>query len=201
MTHTGAVSQRRELGEFLQSRRAKLRPEQAGISPGSRRRVAGLRRQEIAELAGVSVDYYVRLEQGRAGNVSEGVLGAIARALQLDDDERSHLRALAHPVTGRRRPERAQRVRPQLLRILDSLDLPAVVIGRRMDILAWNRLGAALYGVDFGALPRELRNWPRLVFPGFQLTARRLPGIQRPGMFCGSNRPERCQGLADGPGR
>jgi transcriptional regulator with XRE-family HTH domain len=160
------VSQRRELGEFLQSRRAKLRPEQAGISPGSRRRVAGLRRQEIAELAGVSVDYYVRLEQGRVGNVSESVLGAIARALQLDDDERSHLRALAHPVTGRQRPERAQRVRPQLLRILDSLDLPAVVIGRRMDILAWNRLGAALYGVDFGALPRELRNWPRLVFLG-----------------------------------
>src|SRR5215471_14663635 len=166
MTHTGAVSQRRELGEFLASRRAKLRPEQAGISAGSRRRVAGLRRQEIAEIAGVSVDYYVRLEQGRAGNVSQAVLDAIARALQLDDDERSHLWALAHPVTGRRRPAPAQRVRPRLVQILDSLDLPAVVIGRRMDILAWNRLGTAVYGVDFGALPEELRNWPRLVFLG-----------------------------------
>jgi len=160
------VSQRRELGEFLASRRAKLRPEQAGISAGSRRRVAGLRRQEIAEIAGMSVDYYVRLEQGRAGNVSQAVLDAIAGALQLDDDERSHLRALAYPVASLRRPARAQRVRPQLLQILDRLDLPAVVIGRRMDILAWNRLGAALYGVDFDALPVELRNWPRLIFLG-----------------------------------
>jgi transcriptional regulator with XRE-family HTH domain len=166
MTHTGAVRQRRELGEFLASRRAKLRPEQAGVSAGSRRRVAGLRRQEVAEIAGVSVDYYVRLEQGRAGNVSPAVLDAIARALQLGDDERSHLRALAHPGAGRRRPVPAQRVRPQLVQILDSLDLPAVVLGRRMDILAWNRLGAAVYGVDFGALPDELRNWPRLVFLG-----------------------------------
>jgi transcriptional regulator with XRE-family HTH domain len=160
------VSRRRELGEFLASRRAKLQPEQVGISGRSRRRVTGLRRQEIAELAGVSVDYYVRLEQGRAGNVSEAVLDAIARALQLDDDERSHLWVLARPVTTRQRPAHPQRVRPQLLRILDSLDLPAVVLGRRMDILAWNRLGAALYGVDFDALPTELRNWPRLVFLG-----------------------------------
>jgi len=166
MTHTGAVSQRRELGEFLASRRAKLQPDQAGISVGSRRRVAGLRRQEIAEIAGVSVDYYVRLEQGRAGNVSEAVLDAIARALQLDDYERSHLWALAYPLATRRHPVRPQHVRPQLLQILDSLDLPAVVIGRRMDILAWNRLGAAVYGVDFGGLPQELRNWPRLVFLG-----------------------------------
>jgi len=166
MTHTGAVSQHRELGEFLASRRAKLRPEQAGISARNRRRVPGLRRQEIAEIAGLSVDYYVRLEQGRAGNVSQAVLDAIARALQLDEDERSHLWALAQPVASRRRPARPQRVRPQLLQILDSLDLPAVVIGRRMDILAWNRLGAAVYGVDFGALPDELRNWPRLVFLG-----------------------------------
>ena len=166
MTHTEAVSQHRELGKFLASRRAKLRPEHAGISAGKRRRVAGLRRQEIAEIAGVSVDYYVRLEQGRAGNVSQAVLDAIARALQLDDDERSHLRALAHPVASGRRPVRPQRVRPQLLQILDCLDLPAVVIVRRMDILAWNRLGAAVYGVDFGALPHELRNWPRLVFLG-----------------------------------
>src|SRR5262249_24076299 len=141
MTHTGAVSQHRELGEFLASRRAKLRPEQAGISARNRRRVPGLRRQEIAEIAGLSVEYYVRLEQGRAGNVSQAVLDAIARALQLDDDERSHLWALAHPVAGRRRPARVQRVRPRLVQILDSLDLPAVVIGRRMDILAWNRLG------------------------------------------------------------
>jgi transcriptional regulator with XRE-family HTH domain len=160
------VSQHRELGEFLASRRAKLRPEQAGIPAGNRRRVPGLRRQEIAEIAGLSVDYYVRLEQGRAGNVSQAVLDAIARALQLDEDERSHLWALAQPVASRRRPGRSQRIRPQLLQILDSLDLPAVVIGRRMDILAWNQLGAAVYGVDFGALPEQLRNWPRLVFLG-----------------------------------
>src|SRR5262249_56716824 len=97
MTHTGSVSQRRELGEFLASRRAKLRPDQAGISAGSRRRVAGLRRQEIAEIAGVSVDYYVRLEQGTAGNVSPAHLDAIAPALPPDAHERSHLRAPPQP--------------------------------------------------------------------------------------------------------
>jgi PAS domain-containing protein len=94
------------------------------------------------------------------------VLEAIARALRLDDEERSYLWALSHPVRGRRRPERAQRARPQLRQALDHLGLPAVVIGRRMDILAWNPLGAALYGVDFDALPQALRNWPRLLFLG-----------------------------------
>ncbi len=137
-----------------------------GLPPaGSHRRVPGLRREELALLAGVSVDYYVRLEQGRSRGVSDAVLDAIARALRLSDDERRHLRNLVRPPeaprTGRRRPSRA---RPELTRLLAAMDgVPAYVIGHRADILAWNRLGAALT-VDFDRLAPEERNWARLVF-------------------------------------
>ena len=152
-----------ELGHFLKSRRARVRPEDVGVQPFGRRRVPGLRREELAQLAGVSFDYYVRLEQGRAGHPSEAVLDAIARALRLDDAERAHLFDLSRPV-ARRRAARPERVRPQLRSLLDSLhDVPAMVIGRRMDVLAWNRLAAALLG-DWGALPREQRNSARQFF-------------------------------------
>jgi transcriptional regulator with XRE-family HTH domain len=152
-----------ELGQFLKSRRALVRPEDVGLQAYGRRRVPGLRREELAQLAGVSVDYYVRLEQGRAGHPSEGVLDAIARALRLDDTERIHLFDLTRPVR-RRRASPTERVRPEVRRLLDALPgLPAMVIGRRMDVLAWNQLAAALI-VDWGTLPREHRNSARHFF-------------------------------------
>jgi transcriptional regulator with XRE-family HTH domain len=158
------MDKRRELGEFLKSRRARLRPEDVGLPDFGRRRVPGLRREELAQLAGVSADYYVRLEQGRGGHPSDGVLEAIARALNLDDAERAHLYDLARPRRPRRRPARPERVRPELQHLLDSMEhVPAFVLGRRMDVLGWNRLAASLV-VDFGSLPPEQRNTARLVF-------------------------------------
>jgi transcriptional regulator with XRE-family HTH domain len=148
-----------ELREFLRSRRARVTPGDAGLvpQPGTRR-VPGLRREEVARLAGVSVDYYVRLERGRGGNVSDAVLTAVARALRLNDTERGHLVTLARPARGRTPAEPEQRVSPGLLRLLDSLtDLPAYVLGRRLDVLATNRLAAALF-TDFAALPPRQRN-------------------------------------------
>jgi transcriptional regulator with XRE-family HTH domain len=126
--------------------------------------VPGLRREEVAQLAGVSVDYYVRLERGRNLNPSESVLDALARALSLNDTERDHLYALARPTRGRRRPMTPQRVRPGLIRVLDALtDTPATVIGRRLGVLASNRMSRALF-TDFDALPRRDRNMARYMF-------------------------------------
>jgi transcriptional regulator with XRE-family HTH domain len=158
------VDKRRELGEFLQSRRGRLQPEDVGLPAGGRRRVPGLRRSELAQLAGVSVDYYVRLEQGRAGHPSEGVLEAIAQALSLSDAERAHVYDLARPARPRRRESRPERVRPEVKRLLDLLHgVPAAVFGRRMDVLAWNALFAALT-VDWSTLPPEHRNSARHFF-------------------------------------
>jgi transcriptional regulator with XRE-family HTH domain len=156
-----------ELRTFLRTRRARLAPAEAGLpaQPGIRR-VPGLRREEVAKLAGVSIDYYIRLERGRNLNVSESVLTALARALRLNETERTHLLALAHP---RRSPSRhgrmpTQRVRPGLLRTLNALtDVPALVLGRRCDVLATNALARALY-TDFDALPRRERNLVRFLF-------------------------------------
>ncbi|WP_129669369.1 helix-turn-helix transcriptional regulator [Phytoactinopolyspora endophytica] len=150
---------------FLRSRRARLRPDDVGIPDfGERRRVPGLRRSELAQLAGVSVDYYVRLEQGRARNVSEAVLDALARALRLDDDERTHLYNLAKPTHSRRRAARPQRVRPQLRHLLEAMSTtPAYIINHRTDVLAWNRPASLLFA-DFDSLPATERNWARLVF-------------------------------------
>jgi transcriptional regulator with XRE-family HTH domain len=153
--------------EFLRSRRAKVTPAEVGLAPhGGARRVPGLRREEVAQLAGVSVDYYVRLERGRNLNVSESVLDAIARALQLNDLERAHLFTLAKPGrAGRRRALPPQRVRPGLQLVLDTLtDVPALVLGRRLDVLASNRMARALYTVDFDTVPVRDRNIARLVF-------------------------------------
>jgi transcriptional regulator with XRE-family HTH domain len=155
---------RTELGAFLRSRRARLRPEDVGLPDFGRRRVPGLRREELAQLAGVSADYYVRLEQGRDIHPSEGVLDAIARALRLDDAERVHLHRLVKPRRRIRHAAPAQRVRPGVQRLLDAMErVPAFVLGRRMDVLAWNRMAAALL-CDFAELPRERRNMLRHVF-------------------------------------
>ncbi|MGW0475696.1 helix-turn-helix transcriptional regulator [Streptomyces coeruleorubidus] len=156
-----------EIREFLRTRRARITPEQAGLAPhGGARRVPGLRREEVAQLAGVSVDYYVRLERGRTKGVSETVLDAVARALHLDETERAHLFDLTQPIparTRRKRPLAPQRVHPVLYRTLDSLSVPAVVQGRRTDVLAANKLAHALY-TDFEARPRRERNFARYVF-------------------------------------
>jgi transcriptional regulator with XRE-family HTH domain len=128
--------------------------------------VPGLRREEVAQLAGVSTDYYIRLERGRNLNVSESVLKALARALRLNETERGHLLALAKPrrSPSGRRPMPAQHVRPGLLHTLNALtDVPALVIGRRCDVLATNALARALY-TDFDALPRRERNLVRFLF-------------------------------------
>lgn len=162
------LDRRAELGEFLRSRRARLRPEDLGLPAyGSRRRVPGLRREELAQLAGVSVDHYVRLEQGRTLHFSEAVLDAVARALRLNAVEREHFYRLARPWPEAKHqddPPQPQRVRPGLRRLLDlAADVPAYIVGRNTDVLAWNRLAAALI-TDFGALPPRQRNLARLVF-------------------------------------
>lgn len=158
-----SLDRRAELGEFLRSRRARLRPEEAGLAEhGTRRRVPGLRREELALLAGVSVDHYVRLEQGRTLHFSESVLDAVARALRLNPLERDHLYRLARPWSGVE-PVAAQQVRPGLRRLLDSAETPSYIVGRGTDVLAWNRAAAALI-TDFGVLPPAQRNLARLVF-------------------------------------
>ncbi|GHG18892.1 helix-turn-helix transcriptional regulator [Streptomyces zaomyceticus] len=160
-----------ELSEFLRSRRARLKPQDVGLPEfGRHRRVPGLRREELAQLAGVSVAYYTRLEQGNGRNVSTEVLDAIARALRLSDTERAHLTHLAKP-TAKKKQHRAaitrpQQVRPGLQHLLDAMDdVPAFLIGRRGDILAWNRLARALMG-DFAAMEPEERNMARMIFLG-----------------------------------
>lgn len=140
-----------EISSFLTSRRARLSPEQAGVPlySGSRR-VPGLRREEVAHLAGVSADYYARLERGKVSGASREVLEAIARALQLDEDEREHLFDLVR-IT-RRRPARrkgAERttVRPGIQAVLDAIEVPALVQNARLDRLAFNRIGRALHSL------------------------------------------------------
>ena len=171
----------KEIAGFLRSRRAGISPEQAGLPfDGRIRRVPGLRRDEVARLAGVSSEYYTRLEQGRAGNPSPEVIAAIARALRLDDTEAEHLRDLLAAGSGsgfgtgvgsgsgagaawtsRRAPSRVQRVRPGLHLMLDTLDhVPAFILGRRTDVLAANRLARAII-TDFEVLPAARRNMAR----------------------------------------
>ncbi|MGW3649555.1 helix-turn-helix domain-containing protein [Streptomyces sp. NPDC000878] len=162
----GALDRRAELSEFLRTRRARLKPEDVGLPDfGRHRRVPGLRREELAQLAGVSVAYYTRLEQGNGRNVSAEVLDAIARALRLTDAEHAHLTHLAKPKQHKKRPSvRAQVVRGTLRQLLDTMDgVPAYVAGRRTDILAWNAMAAAVFG-DWAELPPQDRNWARLTF-------------------------------------
>ncbi|KUN60814.1 XRE family transcriptional regulator [Streptomyces canus] len=160
-----ALDPRAELSEFLRTRRARLKPEDVGLrSFGRYRRVPGLRREELAQLAGVSVAYYTRLEQGNGRHVSAEVLDAIARALRLSDAEHAHLTHLAKPKQKKKPPGRTQQVRGPLRTLLDTMDgVPAILVGRRGDILAWNRMAAAVFG-DWAELPAQERNWARLVF-------------------------------------
>ena len=144
-----------ELSQFLTSRRAKVTPEQAGLPSYGRRRVSGLRREEVASLAGVSVEYYKRLERGNATGASDIVLDALADALRLDDAERAHLFDLARaasPIAPQRRRAggpSSQRIRPVVQQILDSITAPATVSNMRCDYLAANQLGRALYAPLF----------------------------------------------------
>lgn len=149
---------------MLRRARGRLNPQDVGLPAGERRRVSGLRREEVALLAGVSVDYVVRLEQGRGPRPSPQVLGALARALRLTDDERDELFHLAG--TAPPRPGRIEElVRPSVQRLLDRLaDLPTMVISAKGDVLAWNELAAALLG-DWSAIPYRQRNiiWQRFL--------------------------------------
>jgi transcriptional regulator with XRE-family HTH domain len=158
-----------EMRDFLVSRRARITPEQAGLPAyGGNRRVAGLRREEVALLAGVSIDYYTRLERGRAHGASESVLEGIARALHLDEAERAHLFDLARATAAHatplapRRPV-SQQVRPSVRRILDSMTAPAYVRNARLDILAANQLGAALFAPVLSS-PAQPANNARFLF-------------------------------------
>jgi transcriptional regulator with XRE-family HTH domain len=163
---------KRRLGEFLRTRRAHLRPDDVGLATyGDRRRVPGLRREELARLAGVSASYYSRLEQGQSANASPEVLDAIARALRLDDTERGYLHELATGARSRapRRRPAPERVTPAVRQLLATLgDVPAIVLGRRGDVLAWNLAGHALFAghlaPDAPYRPAERPNMARLVF-------------------------------------
>jgi len=161
------VDNSNEIKAFLTTRRAKITPEQAGLAHYSRsRRVPGLRRSEVADLAGVSVEYYAQLERGNLAGVSETVLDALARALHLNDAERAHLLDLARaagPARQRRRPA-AQRVRPSVARILDGMtEVPAFVQNGRLDVLAANPLAQALYAPLFTD-PARPANFARFTF-------------------------------------
>ena len=163
-----SVDTRGEIREFLTSRRARVTPDQVGLPIyGDNRRVPGLRREEVAVLAGVSVDYYTRLERGNMSGVSESVLEALARALQLDEAERAHLfdlaRAAGTTLKTRRRPTK-QRVRPSVQHILDAITgAPALVQNGRLDILAVNPLGRALFSELYRDPVRPV-NHARFVF-------------------------------------
>ena len=157
-----------DIREFLTSRRAKITPDEAGLLAfGTNRRVKGLRREEVAMLAGISAEYYTRFERGNASGASDEVIEGVARALQLDDAERTHLFDLVRTAnasfrTTRRRPTQ-ERVRPVIQRILDSISAPAYVRNGRLDLLAANPLGRALYVPVFES-PSGLPNMARFIF-------------------------------------
>ncbi|GAA4261839.1 helix-turn-helix transcriptional regulator [Dactylosporangium darangshiense] len=162
------LDNRGEVRAFLTSRRAKISPGQAGIPTGGSRRVAGLRRGEVAALAGVSVEYYTRLERGNLAGASDSVLDALARALQLDDTETTYLHNLARaagPGPARARRQSAAQIRPTVRRLLDSMTgIPAFLRTHRFDILAANALGRALYAPMFAAHPNLPVNTMRFTF-------------------------------------
>jgi transcriptional regulator with XRE-family HTH domain len=159
------MDSRTELGEFLRARRAQVKPQDVGLPDYGRRRVPGLRREELSMLAGVSVEHYTRIEQARGVRASAQVLDALANALGLSDAERMHLHELAAPAPAqRRRPRAPQRVPAGIQRLIEELhEHPAFVLGPRMDVLTWNPLAATLLG-DFALLEPRERNMARLVF-------------------------------------
>lgn len=158
----------RELADFLRRARAQCDPARAGLPPDARvRRVPGLRREEVARLAGVSADYYARLEQGRRITPSPAVVEALAQALELDAAGRDHLNDLIGTTTAaprRRHPPTVQRLRSGLHQLLDSMEgTPALALGRRAEVLGVNRMAKALF-TDFDALPPAQRNYTRWLF-------------------------------------
>jgi transcriptional regulator with XRE-family HTH domain len=161
---------RGELGAFLRSRRARLTPDGVGLPSYGARRVPGLRREELAQLAGVSPTYYTRLEQGQSANASQSVIDALARALGLDDAEHAHLNDLARPTPSpRRRAARPESARASTVRLVTAMDaVPAVVMGPRSEVLAWNRLGHALlaghHDFDAPTRPAQRPNLTRMLF-------------------------------------
>ncbi|MFC3499664.1 helix-turn-helix transcriptional regulator [Micromonospora krabiensis] len=171
----------RELGAFLRARRGRLRPHDVGLEPGGRRKVTGLRREELALLAGLSTDYYQRMEQGREVRPSDDVLDALAGALGLDDVERRHLFTLARaarrpvPVRPDRGPERVPEGTRRLLRVMDA---PAVVLGRHLDLLDWNPMAEALLGDPVGFPPDRL-NMLLLLFDDTLTGQRSCPDWER----------------------
>lgn len=163
------MASQEEISSFLTSRRARISPEQAGVPVFSgNRRVPGLRREEVAHLAGVSTDYYSKLERGNTRGASREVLDAIARALQLDDTEREHLMNLVDITTSphrrKARPRSRTVVAPGTQAVLDSMTVPALVQNARLDFVAANKLGAALYGLHYPAKSGQLFNAARFQF-------------------------------------
>ncbi len=154
-----ADQRRVEFGDFLRSRREKLSPKAVGLPAGQRRRTAGLRREEVAQLAGIGVDWYIRLEQGRTVSPSVTTVDALARALRLSKTEHAHLKDLARD--GERRPFTREVVPPAIRRLVESLPHPAYITGRRWDVLAWNQAAEEIFA--FGRLPEEDRNTLLLV--------------------------------------
>jgi len=156
-----------EIKDFLKTRRAALDPAEVGLPEGVvRRRVRGLRREEVAQRAGISVDYYTRIEQGRAPAVSDSVVDGLARALRLTPSEHTYLRNITLPrQCGRADTGPRPRVRPEILRLLEAMDgtVPAFVFGPGMDVLAWNRLGGRI-GLDFEEMAEDERNGAFLIF-------------------------------------
>ena len=171
--HDGGVD-RAELAAFLRTRRARLGPGDVGLPSAARRRTPGLRREEVALLAGVSVDYYTRLEQARGPRPSRQVLAALARSLRLTGDERDHLFRLA----GEPAPEpqgHSSHVRPGVLHLLDRLaDSAVVVVNELGDVLAWTPMAQVLF-TDYSALPAGERNLYRMFFTGREELHRLLP--------------------------
>ncbi len=166
-SHNGRMSSHdrsTELGGFLKARRAQLTARDVGLPETvTRRKVTGLRREEVAQLAAISVDYYTRLEQGRV-QASASVLITLAKALRLDEDQQAYLYELAGKTDARPRRRRTQQLRPAMRRLLDQLtENPAIVLGKRMDILAWNTPATALY-TDFAQIPPARRNYVHLLF-------------------------------------
>jgi transcriptional regulator with XRE-family HTH domain len=164
VTASNGHPRRSELAAFLRSRRERIRPEDAGLAPGMRRRTAGLRREEVAQLSGVGITWYTWLEQGRPINASTQVLDAVARTLRLDEPEREHLYRLAEVPEATPAPEADLLAVPQIQEILDGLaTLPASVVNERFDLLAWNAAFAVLFPTVVGA-PRAERNTLWLCF-------------------------------------
>ncbi|KRQ19274.1 MULTISPECIES: helix-turn-helix transcriptional regulator [Mycobacteroides] len=155
---TDSTRARNELGSFLRARRSELTREMVGLPPATgQRRVGGLRREEVAERAAISTDYYTRLEQGRLASISETALNAVCRALMLNADQQDYVRVLARkPILAAR--DSSLHVDPATRMLLSDIsEVPVVAFGRCLDILAWNPLAAAVF-MDFAELPREHRN-------------------------------------------